>query len=97
MKLVLAALVGALVTLAVIGGLAALDRTTLHWYADEERSTLWYYVEVHNAGNLVRIYGDLPPCRIVQRQRPNSLPAEPHASPRTLDDVERVAVECQED
>lgn len=40
-----AALVGARVTLVIVGGLAALERTTLHWYADEGPSTRWHYID----------------------------------------------------
>ena len=96
MKLVAAALVGAFVALAVVGGLAVLDRTTLHWYADDEPSTLWYYVEVGDAGDLTDKWGpDLPPCLSVLQQYPDPLPASPYASPRHIGDVERVAIECK--
>ena len=95
MKLVFAALVGGLVTLVIVVGLAALDRTTLHWYADEEPSTLWHYLDVEDAGRLTSFWGALPPCAIVRQQDPDPLPAEPHASPRPLGDVERVAIECR--
>jgi hypothetical protein len=67
-------LAGALLALVVVGGFMALDRTTLHWYAEKadrvtvaptqtESGTLWYYVYESAAQKLVKRYGtQLPPC-----------------------------------
>lgn len=71
------ALATIIVTLAVVGGFLALDKTVLHLYYDESGvsapapqrtapqtvSTRWYYIPEVRARSLDRDYaGQLPPC-----------------------------------
>lgn len=96
------ALAGALVALAIVGSFLALDRTVLHVYTDEGSGTMqgvetaWYYVEVRDAGRVTKeAETDLPMCRWLFVLRPDPVPAEPHALPRTIDGIERIALECR--
>jgi len=88
-----AALAAILVTLAVVGGFLALDRTVLHYYTESgvpahtprptatQVRTRWYYVFEYQVRGLTQRYeSSLPPCTEVTKLT-RVVPAPPNGPP----------------
>ena len=91
-RTILTFLSGAVVAFALMTGVFMLDRTVLHIVYDD---TLWYYVDVDDAGRLTRSQGTgLISCDRVLTWDPAPIRTSSHAPPRRLGDIERVAIEC---